>query len=161
MDKDVRKQRRNTQVIVAATACVMSILLFIRGNILSGSVMLAAVIPSYFLCAFYLKILYKFSLRNHVTAIYRKSTPREVSVIIRNEEEIEYNERGLTKKVKIADLEEISDIKSYFYLKLGETSYIIIPKQELSDPAYIEKRLQYFAEKHQVTFIYNPAWRWH
>ncbi|NDV69067.1 hypothetical protein D0T66_09195 [Dysgonomonas sp. 25] len=160
MDKAVRKQRRNTQIIVAVVAAVMGAFFLIRGNTFSGIVLLLCAVPSYFLCAFYAKLLYKFSLRNHVAALYRKSTPRDVSLRIINEETIDYHERGLGQQVRIADLEEISDVKEYIYLKLGNTSYIIIPKATLSDPDYVEDKLRHYAARYDVPFIYNPQWKW-
>lgn len=160
MNKAVKTQRRNTQIIVAVVAAAMGIFFLVSGNKFAGSVLLLSAVPSYFLCGFYAKWLYRFSLQNHVAAIYRRTTPREVWLRIVNDEEIEYHERSLTQNIAFPKIEEIVSIKNYLYIKLGEKSYIIIPKAALSDPAYVQSRFEHYAETYDVTFLHQESWKW-
>lgn len=155
----VKRQRWITQFVVVMVVVAVAAYVFMSGPKWVSYYILLAAIPAYFLCAFYTKLLYRFSLRNHVAALYRRTTPREVYLFI-NDEDIIYKEQGNTTHSKVNNIQEIINVRSYLYLKFGETAYIIIPKKQLADVKYIESRLKSIADEYKIKFTSNPRWKW-
>lgn len=158
-NESVKTRRWLTQFIVVVIVVVIATYIFITGDKWISYYVFAAAIPAYFLFAFYTKLLYRFSLRNHVAALYRRTTPRKAYLII-NDSEITYKEQGNATHSRLDAIQEIINIRNYIYLKFGQTSYIIIPKKQLDDSKYIELRFKDIARTYKIKYTSNLHWKW-
>jgi len=158
-NESVKRQRWITQFVVVVIVVAIAAYIFMSGPKWISYYVLASAVPAYFLCAFYTKLLYRFSLRNHVAALYRRTTPREIHLSI-NAGEIIYKEQKRTTRSDVAGIKEIINVKNYLYLKFGETAYIIIPKKQLGDSKYIESRLKSIADEYKIKFTSALRWKW-
>lgn len=156
---NIKKQRRNTQIIVAIAVFLLGIFFLIFGDKWEGIYFLAGAIPVYYLCGFYAGWLYRFTIRKHVSNIYKRTTPRQAKLLILDDI-IEYSERGLTSKYKFEELESVSNLRKYIFFKINETSFIILPKRELSDINYVVNHIRDYTLKYKIPFREKSKWKW-
>lgn len=159
VDDNIRKQRRNTQIIVGLTVLILGLFFLFWGDKWEGIFFLVGAIPVYYLCGLYAGLLYRYSIKKHVTNLYRKTTPREANLSIL-EGSIEYHERGLISKYSFDELQTIVNIRKYLFFKFDESSFIILPKRELSDVNYVIGRVRDDAKKYNVPFQEESGWKW-
>lgn len=158
-NENVAKQRRNTQIIVGLVVLILGVFFLIFGDKWEGIYLLTGAIPVYYLCGFYARWLYRFTIRKHVSNTYSKNTPRQVKLSILDDT-IEYYERGLSSKYKFEELQSIVNIRKYIFFKFNETSFIILPKRELSDENYVTTYIQNYAQKYNIPFRNKIKWKW-
>lgn len=159
VDANVKRQRLNTQIIVALAVLLLGFFFLIFGDKWEGIYFLIGAIPVYYLCGFYAGWLYRLTIRKHVSNIYGRSTPRQAKLSILDDN-IEYSERGLTSKYKFDELQSIANLRKYMFFKIGETSFIILPKRELSDTEYVVKHIHDYALKYNIPFYEKSKWKW-
>ena len=158
-NENVIKQRRNTQLIVGFVVLILGISFLLFGDKWEGVYLLVGAIPVYYLCGFYAGWLYRFTIRKHISNTYSKSTPRQVKLSILDDT-IEYHERGLNSKYRFDELESMVNIRKYIFFKFNETSFIILPKQELSDANYVVAHIKNYAKKYNMPFREKIKWKW-
>lgn len=158
-NKDVKKQRRNTQIIVSIAVGLLGLFFLLFGERWEGVYFLIGTIPVYYLCRFYSSILYRFSIKKHIANIYRKTTPRQVSLSILDGK-LKYSERGLTSNYMFSDILSITNTRKYLFFRFSETSFIILPKRELIDVSYVVNHIRDEAKKSGINFSEKTSWKW-
>lgn len=158
-NQDVKRQRHNTQMIVGIAVGLIGVFFVLFGEKWEGIYFLIGAVPVYYLCGFYSSLLYRFSIRKHVANIYRSTTPREASLKIM-EGKIEYSERGLSSNYLFEEIQSISNTRKYLFFRIGETSFIILPKSELIDANYVIGHIRDEAKKYSVRFLDRTGWKW-
>lgn len=158
-DANIKRQRRNTQIIVAIAVVCLGLFFLFFGDKWEGIYFLIGAMPVYYLCGFYAGWLYRFTIKKHVSNIYGRNTPRQAQLSILDGI-IEYHERGLKSIYEFNELQSIVNIRKHLFFKFSETSFIILPKSELSDSEYVVNRIREDAVKYNIPFQEKSRWKW-
>ena len=153
------KQRRRSWLIVTLSLFTLS-LLFLTNE--------PKFLFIYFLCfAIVTLLFYTIYQRNHYKKHYLnfiketyKNRFNEIALLRFNENFIEMNDFTGETKINYTVLEEINEIKDYFFIKLKTVSSIIIPKSKIESMDSFLIEINKISKKYNLKNNVELNWKW-
>lgn len=158
-NETITKQRRLSRTLVLVVCALIGILFFLERNMFVGWYFVIAGFICYIFFPKYLNWFYKRIFRKNIARTYKDIVP--VHIWLRfDDEKVVILDRGRTTSFSIDKIEEIIELKDYFYLRMSAIEYVLIPKEELNNEDDIRLYLQGLAGKFSLTYSLELDWKW-
>jgi hypothetical protein len=63
-------------------------------------------------------------------------------------------------KINLTQIENVTEIVDYFYLKMKSGGHIIIPKYKINNSSEVREKLKALCDKLSIDFITDLNWKW-
>lgn len=158
-NETINKQRRMSRTLVLVACALIGILFFLQKNMFIGWYFVIAGFICYLFFPKYLNWFYKRIFKKNIARTYKGIVP--VHIWLRfDEENVVLLDRGRTLTFGIDKIQEVIELKEYFYLKMSELEYVIIPKSELNNEDDVRDFLKETVSKFSLTYSVNFDWKW-
>ncbi len=144
---NVVKTRLRGRILTSVAGLLLSINLFVTGSSIAATIMLGIAIGTYALYPKY----HKWRLKKH----FEKYSKKNYGTHFGQEESLETHTDYLVSKnisgegkIDKSELEALTEIGDYFFLKMKNGSSIIIPKRFLKNPSDIENEIRKYGIVH-------------
>lgn len=155
----IEKQRKRGRIMVIVVCLIIGGLALLDGRSIMGWYFLVAGVVCYIFYPKYLNYFYKRLFRKNVANAYGKIVPLHIWIRF-DEPNVIYLDRGKTSTFGIDKIQEIIELDAYYYLKLSEVEYIIIPKSGVSNNQEVKNYLEQLTEKYSITYSLKLGWKW-
>ncbi|QNN40360.1 YcxB family protein [Pedobacter roseus] len=157
--KTTKKNRKKNYLIVTFSLLIIGFLMLIRENNFFAYYLLFLGILALFLYPKYQAWFYKRHYRNHVKS-NMQNLFNESNVIEFNDNFIETSDRTGLAKINITEVDQITEINEYFYIRTKSNQYLIVPKDRV-DHESTRFFLTTLANKLNIEFVSELNWKWH
>jgi hypothetical protein len=151
--KNVIKTRRRGQLLTSIAGLLLMLNLFVTGSKIAGIFMLVISILTYLFYPRYHRWRLKSHFKKYSKKNYGSQFGQEESLETKTDHIISKNIAG-EGKVLTSELENLTEINDYFFLKMKNGSSIILPKRDLSN----EKDLVNELKTMRVPLIQELNW---
>jgi hypothetical protein len=149
----VLRTRRRGQLLTSIAGLLLSINLFVTGSTIAGFVMLAVAVATYLFYPRYHRWRLKSHFLKYSKKNYGSQFGQEESLETKIDHIISKNIAG-EGKVKSTELESLTEIADYYFLKMKNGSSIILPKRDIKEEKELVKELK----KMGVPLIQELEW---
>jgi YcxB-like protein len=155
----IKKKRRKSWVIVSLATLLLSFICYKNANNIMAYSFLALAVYTIFFYPLYLKAHYKNHYKKFIAHAYKNKVGIN-STISFNDTQIEIFDRTGESKIKLSEIEEITETGEYIYLRMKTGEALIIPKLKIKELNELLKELKGLAEKLNIKFISEINWKW-
>ncbi|MBB6237978.1 hypothetical protein HDC90_002604 [Pedobacter sp. AK013] len=156
--KITKKNRKKNYLIVTFSLLIIGFLMLIRENNFFAYYLLFLGILALFLYPKYQAWFYKRHYRNHVKN-NMQNWFNESNVIEFNDNFIETSDKTGLVKINITEVDQITEINEYFYIRTKSNQYLIVPKDRVDDES-TRFFLTTLANKLNIEFVSELNWKW-
>jgi len=157
--ESVRKSRNKARIRVPIVYVILSLLLYVFTDTLLAGIFLAIGILWYFLSPFYLKRKYITHYSKYIDEHYKNRFGVLASLTF-NSDTIESKDITGESKLNLSEVEEINEIKDYFFIKISSGVSLILPKDRIPESEKMEETIKTITEKHQIKHNVEFDWKW-
>ena len=157
----IKKARIRSWILTTVACLSMTYLFFENGNDFLGFYFLIASVLSLALYPFYSRWRYKRHYQRFIADTYKNRFGEECSLEI-NEDVILTKDRTREAKINCSELEEINEIKEFFFLKLKTGGSIIISKvkTDAQELVKLQEGLKELVNKKGIKHNMELDWKW-
>ncbi|WP_316736513.1 YcxB family protein [Pedobacter aquatilis] len=156
--KIAKKNRRNSYLLVTLGLLIIGSLTLIRENNFSAYFILFLGILSFLLYSKYQAWFYKRYFKNYVKSSMQNSF-NESNLVEFSNNFIETSDKTGYTKINTTEVNQITEISEYFYIRTKSNQYLIVPKDRI-DSESVRTFLTIFAKKLDIEFVSELNWKW-
>lgn len=139
--ENVHRKVRNNRIILSLASFAMCFLAYTKGS-MGMSIYLGVTALLFFaFYPLYFKWRYKKNSTSHIQKNYSNQFGELASIEFKKTHLFLKNKTG-EGKVKLSELENITETQAYYYIKLVSGNSLIIPKKEIEDVNSLEQHLK-------------------
>jgi hypothetical protein len=157
--ESIRKKRLKTRLFFIIFFFIAGIFCYLIDMKLLAYSYLFISILSLLLYHPYQRWLYKRHYTKFVKEKLKNQFNNEVKTNFENDF-IEMSNQGTYVRINNGEIDQITEIKDYFYLRSKASQYLILPKEQVSDLASLRAFLTDFSKKLNIEFLSDLNWKW-
>jgi len=155
----IKKARVRSWVFTTLTFVILAFLFYKSDNSFLGHYFLIAAGLSLILFPIYSRWRYKNHYLKYIKETYKNRFGVECSVNI-NDESISTQDKTGEAKINTSEIEEINEIKDYYFIKSKSGVSLIIPKNKSNNLENIENAIKSLVRNKGITHNIDLDWKW-
>lgn len=155
----IRKKRIRSWLILSCSWLLLSLAFYQAHNTFLANFFLAYGIITLIFYPFYQRSYYKNHYAKFIGDTY-KNRFGKTSNIMFTETAIETYDITGEAKINLTQIENVTEIVDYFYLKMKSGGHIIIPKYKINNSSEVREKLKALCDKLSIDFITDLNWKW-
>ncbi|WP_088656258.1 YcxB family protein [Geofilum rhodophaeum] len=153
------KNRKNSRIRLPIVYFILGLLLFLFADLIFALVFIGLGVAWYILHPYFMKKRYQRHFANHVEENYHNRFGKVVSLDFEEEFIIVKDFLG-ESKLRIKEITEINETKSYIFIKLSSGESLIIPKNSISNLNELNRILTKIASDFDIIQNICLDWEW-
>ncbi|MDA3615237.1 YcxB family protein [Polluticaenibacter yanchengensis] len=155
----VIKQRRKSWIFITLVLAGFSVFFKLTGNVLLFYYCLFFAVITLLFYPLYLRRHYRKHYEKYIAEHYKNRVGNTVSISF-NDDNIETGDVSGNSRINHSEVENITEIKDYIFLKLKTIGYMVIPKGKIDDMKALKERLLALSVQLKVPYIEEQDWQW-
>lgn len=155
----ILKSRRNSRIVLPIVYFILGTLLFVFADIVFGVVFIGIGLAWYYFHPNFTRKRYIRHFEKYLNENYRNRFGKPISLKF-GEEFIETADYLSESKMRIREVEEINEIKDYYFLKVSSGESLIIPKNRLNERSDFHQYISKLANDLGIKYNTELNWKW-
>lgn len=152
----IKYEIKKVRIRLPIVYLILGLLLFFFADIIFAIIFISIGIAWYIFSPYYLKNKYLRHYEKHIDENFKNRIGKTEQLSIRDDYIESISHLG-ESKTKITEIEEVNEIKDYFFIKLSSGDSFILPKANINSFSdHILKMISEFNIKHNVEL----DWKW-
>lgn len=156
----VKKNRNKNRIRVPIVYAILSIILYIYADILFAAIFLIIGLLWYLLSPYYLRKRYLKHYSKHIEEHYKNRFGKSESLTF-NSDIMESKDITGESKLNLSEVEELNEIKDYYFLKFSSGVSLIIPKNRIEKKEDLKESLLKIVSDFNIKHNQELDWKWH
>ncbi|HYF67437.1 MAG TPA: hypothetical protein VD884_04840 [Ohtaekwangia sp.] len=155
----VKKARTRGWVLTTISFLCLAYLFYDSYNDLLGFYFLIASGLCLVFYPLYSRWRYKRHYLKYIQDTYKNRFEQECTLQI-NEDSVDIKDKTGELRINTAEIEELNEIRDYYFIKTRTGTSVIISKQKADDPETIKKELKLLVTKKGIKHNIELEWKW-
>jgi len=157
--KTVKRTRKKSWLFLTGAFFIASLVSFLPQDTFFGYYFLIITILTLLFYPQYQKRVYKRHYKKYVNENLKHHF-NESATITFNADSVEMTDKTGFTQVNITEIDQITEIEKYFYLRTKSNQYLIIPKDRLNELDNVKLFFLSLAKQLNIEFISELNWKW-
>ena len=153
------KSRKISRIRLPIVYLILGIVLLLFADLIFALVFIGIGLAWYFLHPNFMRKRYIRHFKKYLNENYKNRFGKPVSLKF-GDEFIESADYLSESKMRIRELEEINEIKDYYFLKVSSGESFIIPKNRINDGSEFHEYISKLAKALEITYNTELNWKW-
>ena len=153
------KQRKKSWIFITLVLAGFSVFFKVTGNVLLFYYCLFFAVITFLFYPLYLRRHYRKHYEKYIAEHYKNRFGNTVTIGF-NETNIETGDISGNSTIKHSEVESITEIRDYIFLKLKTIGYLVIPKGKIDDITTLKTTLTALSIKLAIPYLEEPDWQW-
>lgn len=156
---NANKVRANIRLLMTISFFLFAIIAYGNGSNNQMIYFIFLAIVSFVVTPFYTRWSYKKAYLKHVR-LYYKDRMSEPTSITFNDQLFSISDNHGKSDIEITEIEEINELKEYYFLKLKSGQSIIIPLSKIENKKKLSDELNAISKKLEIPLNNETTWMW-
>jgi hypothetical protein len=156
----VIKTRNKYRIRVPIAYAILSIILYEFADIIFAGIFLCVGLLWYLLYPYYIRKKYVKHYSKHIDEQYKNRFGKSESLTIKSDV-IESKDIIGESKINMREIEELNEIKDYYFIKFSSGVSLIIPKNRIKKSEELKEKLQNIVSDLSIKHNQELDWKWH
>lgn len=158
-NKTVKRARKRNWLILSGAFFIASLISFLPDDRFLGYYFFIIAILTLLFYPKYQKRVYKRHYKKFVNENLSHHFNQSATITF-NTDSVEMTDKTGYTQMKLTEIDQVTEIEKYFYLRTKSNQYLIIPKDRLSELDNVRSFFVSLAKQLNIEFITELNWKW-